>query len=115
MALRGVWQLQNSPDGSQETLEFDYPKATIKTATEVTRFTFQIDPSQTPAHMDLIPEDHSRGPLLLIYELKGDTLRIGYTLATTGIGGERPKDLGPLTVWIFKRTHEIPTDQRKSD
>jgi uncharacterized protein (TIGR03067 family) len=101
-ALRGVWSLQNPSELSPVTLEFDYPRATLSTSKEVTRFTFRIDPSQTPAQMDLIPEGNSLGPKLLIYELNGDTLRIGFTVSTQGTG-ERPKEFEPLTVWIFKR------------
>jgi uncharacterized protein (TIGR03067 family) len=103
-ALRGVWLLRNSTDGSPMSLEFDYPKAKMTTFNEVTWFTFRIDTSQTPAHLDLIPSNSNREPMLLIYQLEGDTLRIGYTLTTTGVG-DRPTEFSPPTVWIFTRLH----------
>jgi uncharacterized protein (TIGR03067 family) len=67
--------------------------------------TLRLDATKTPKHFDVLPDpkEKDRRPVLGIYELKGDTLKLRQSSANPSV---RPKDFegkGGDSVMILKR------------
>jgi uncharacterized protein (TIGR03067 family) len=92
--LNGSWQSTEIVNGGNKsdlevTLKFDGDKVTvtIKDKDAITG-TYSIDPSKTPATIDLnLEKDGNALKVLAIYEVKGDELKICHT---QGEGSDRP-------------------------
>lgn len=115
--LKGTWQLKSEvKDG--EAKDADYVKtirlsfdskgdwAVAKEDDTIFKGTSKLEPSKKPKHIDMTltaPEENKGLQVQGIYEVKGDTFRICWT-----INGERPtefeaKDASGRTYAVFKR------------
>ena len=115
--LKGTWQLTSEVKDGEARPE-DYVKSiqlafddrgewTVKKDGDlIFKGTSKLEPSQKPKHLDLtltVPEENKGLQVQGIYEVKGDKLRICWT-----INGERPtefeaKDASGRTYAVFKR------------
>jgi uncharacterized protein (TIGR03067 family) len=115
--LKGTWQLTSEVKDGEARPE-DYVKSiqlsfdskgewTVKKDGDVIfKGTSKLDPAQKPKHLDLtltVPEENKGLQVQGIYEVKGDQLRICWT-----INGDRPtefeaKDASGRTYAVFKR------------
>lgn len=106
--LLGTWTItryeyDGKPDKAMNGFSWTFTEDIIKNSgTKGVGWTYKIDPSATPAHIDIAfdpkkPKDMFHG----IYELKGDTLRICVPINSVE---SRPKSIGKKwSVYTFQR------------
>ena len=95
--LKGAWTVVSMErDGKKAPEEdfkgmglvFDGDKITFKHGDDTKMGTYKIDASQKPAHFDLTPSDGGNKTMKMIYQVDGDTLKIG---GDKREDGDRPK------------------------
>jgi uncharacterized protein (TIGR03067 family) len=110
--LQGTWKVVSFEVGGMDQTAKG-PKGIIIRGDEfrglVPNVRFRIDPTKKPKTLDLIDKDDSKKIFPLIYELKGDELKIVIPLVQAG-KGEKPKRPGsfqtkdkPLALITAKR------------
>ena len=116
-ALSGKWQPTEADLGGNkidpmllETARVTYEgdKYTVEVNNKTERGTIVLDPKKDPKAMDIFPTegDNNGKTLLAVYEVKGDELKICYSLSPT----VRPENFEPasntLLLVKFKRVKE---------
>jgi uncharacterized protein (TIGR03067 family) len=104
--LKGTWTVvsmerdgKKAPDDEIKgmSLTFDGDKVTFKHGNDTKMGTIKVDAGQKPAHLDLTPADQKDKTMKMVFEVDGDTLKIG---GAKKEDGPRPKGFDDAEVKI---------------